>query len=53
MEICNLIMADCPPKKEDYSMSRQSHPITVLYRRLSRDDELAGDGNNIVIKRRF
>lgn len=48
MGVCNPVAADCPPKKEDYSMSRQSDQITALYCRLSRDDELQGDSNSIV-----
>lgn len=48
MGVCNPVTADCPPKKEDYSMSRQSDQITALYCRLSRDDELQGDSNSIV-----
>ena len=49
MRICNPVLADCPPIKEEHSMSRQSdNKITALYARLSRDDELAGDSNSIV-----
>ena len=49
MGICNPILADCPPIKEEHSMSRQSdNKITALYCRLSRDDELQGDSNSIV-----
>ena len=41
MGICNPVLADCPPIKEEHSMSRQSdNKITALYCRLSRDDEL-------------
>lgn len=36
----NPVMADCPPMKEDYEMTRQSDTdITALYERLSRDDD--------------
>lgn len=49
MGICNPVLADCPPIKEEHSMSRQSdNKITALYCRLSRDDELQGDSNSIV-----
>lgn len=48
IEICNPVLADCPPIKEEHSMSRQSDKITALYCRLSRDDELTGDSNSIV-----
>lgn len=48
MRICNPVLADCPPIKEEHSMSRQSDKITALYCRLSRDDELQGDSNSIV-----
>ena len=49
MGICNPVLADCPPIKEEHSMSRQSdNKITALYCRLSRDDELTGDSNSIV-----
>ena len=49
IEICNPVLADCPPIKEEHSMSRQSdNKITALYARLSRDDELAGDSNSIL-----
>lgn len=45
----NPVLADCPPIKEEHSMSRQSdNKITALYCRLSRDDELQGDSNSIV-----
>ena len=49
MRVCNPVLADCPPIKEEHSMSRQSdNKITALYCRLSRDDELQGDSNSIV-----
>lgn len=49
MGICNPVLADCPPIKEEHSMSRQSdNKITALYCRLSRDDELQVDSNSIV-----
>ena len=49
MGICNPVLADCPPIKEEHSMSRQcDNKITALYCRLSRDDELQGDSNSIV-----
>ena len=55
MRICNPVLADCPPIKEEHSMLRQSDnlcpkgcKITALYCRLSRDDELTGDSNSIV-----
>lgn len=48
IEICNPVLADCPPIKEENSMLRQSGKITALYCRLSRDDELQGDSNSIV-----
>ena len=49
MRICNPVLADCPPIKEEHFMSRQSdNKITALYCRLSRDDELQGDSNSIV-----
>ena len=49
IEICNPVLSDCPPIKEEHSMSRQSdNKITALYCRLSRDDELQGDSNSIV-----
>ena len=49
MGICNPVLADCPPIKEEHSMSRQSdNKIAALYCRLSRDDELQGDSNSIV-----
>ncbi len=48
IEICNPVLADCPPIKEEHSMLRQSDKITALYCRLSRDDELQGDSNSIV-----
>ena len=49
MRVCNPVLADCPPIKEEHSMSRQSdNKITALYCRLSRDDELTGDSNSIV-----
>ena len=49
MGICNPVLADCPPIKEEHSMSRQSdNKITALYCRLSRGDELQGDSNSIV-----
>ena len=52
MGICNPVLADCPPIKEEHSMSRQSdNKITALYCRLSRDDELQGDSNSIVNQR--
>lgn len=44
----NLVLADCPPIKEEQDMNRQSDKITAIYCRLSRDDELAGDSNSIV-----
>lgn len=40
MRICNPVLADCPPIKEEHSMSRQSDKITALYCRLSRDDDM-------------
>lgn len=47
--ICNPVLADCPPIREEHSMSRQSdNKLTALYCRLSRDDELQGDSNSIV-----
>ena len=48
MGTSNPVMADCPPMKGAETMLRQSGKITVLYCRLSRDDELAGDSNSIV-----
>lgn len=49
MGICNPVLADCPPIKEEHSMSSQyDNKITALYCRLSRDDELQGDSNSIV-----
>ena len=49
IEICNPVLTDCPPIKEEHSMLRQSdNKITALYCRLSRDDELQGDSNSIV-----
>ena len=45
----NPVMADCPPTKEDYKMTRQSDTdITALYERLSRDDDQQGDSNSIL-----
>ena len=45
----NPVMADCPPMKEDYEMTRQSDTnITALYERLSRDDDQQGDSNSIL-----
>ncbi len=41
-------MADCPSEKEDKNFMRQSEKFTILYCRLSRDDELQGDSNSIV-----
>ena len=41
-------MADCPSEKEDKNFMRQSEKYTILYCRLSRDDELQGDSNSIV-----
>lgn len=49
IEICNPVLADCPPIKEEHSMLRQSdNQITALYCRLSRDDGLMGDSNSVV-----
>ena len=59
MRICNPVLADCPPIKEEHSMSRQSdNKITALYCRLSRDDELQGDkehaaGQSVSLDRRY
>ena len=60
MRICNPVLADCPPIKEEHSMLRQSDnlcpkgcKITALYCRLSRDDELTGDSNSIVNQKRI
>lgn len=45
----NPVMADCPPMKEDYEMTRQSDTnITALYERLSHDDDQQGDSNSIL-----
>ena len=41
-------MVDCPSEKEDKNFMRQSEKFTILYCRLSRDDELQGDSNSIV-----
>lgn len=41
-------MADCPNEKEDKNFMRQSEKFTILYCRLSRDDELQGESNSIV-----
>lgn len=49
LSISNPVMADCPPMKEDYEMTRQSDTdITALYERLSRDDDQQGDSNSIL-----
>ena len=45
----NPLLADCPPIKEEQDMNRQSDKITAIYCRLSRDDELTGDSNSIVM----
>lgn len=44
----NSVLTGCPNEKEDKNYMRQSEKITVLYCRLSRDDELQGDSNSIV-----
>ena len=44
----NSVLTDRPNEKEDKNYMRQSEKITVLYCRLSRDDELQGDSNSIV-----
>ena len=43
----NSVLTGCPNEKEDKNYMRQSEKITVLYCRLSRDDELQGDSNSI------
>ena len=43
----NSVLTGCPNEK-DKNYMRQSEKITVLYCRLSRDDELQGDSNSIV-----
>mgnify|MGYP000358097519 CR=1 FL=1 len=48
MRVCNPVLADCPPIKEERDMNRQSNKITAIYCRLSRDDELTGESNSIV-----
>ena len=49
LNVSNPVMADCPPMKEDYEMTRQSETdITALYERLSRDDDQQGDSNSIL-----
>ena len=44
----NSVLTGCRNEKEDKNYMRQSEKITVLYCRLSRDDELQGDSNSIV-----
>ena len=49
----NFVMADCPNEKEDKNFMRQSEKFTILYCRLSRDDELQGDSNSIVNQKKI
>lgn len=48
INLSNSVMVDCPSEKEDKNFMRQSEKFTILYCRLSRDDELQGDSNSIV-----
>ena len=49
----NSVLTGCPNEKEDKNYMRQSEKITVLYCRLSRDDELQGDSNSIVNQKEY
>lgn len=53
MNIRNSVLTDCPNKKEEQDLMRQSDKITTLYCRLSRDDELQDDSNSIVNQKKY